>query len=80
MAIAKNLTPVELIQSKIVVLRGEKVMIDRDLAQLYGVSTKALKQAVRRNLDRFPSAFTFHLHAGSPIPLFSVSPFQPCVA
>jgi hypothetical protein len=38
-------------------IRGQKVMLDRDLAELYGVETKALKQAVRRNLDRFPTDF-----------------------
>ncbi|MFC1822774.1 ORF6N domain-containing protein, partial [Thermodesulfobacteriota bacterium] len=53
--------PMELIQSKIIVLRGEKVMIDQDLSELYGVETKQLKRAVRRNLDRFPSDFMFEL-------------------
>lgn len=42
-------------------IRGEKIMLDRDLAVLYGVSTKALKQAVRRNLERFPGDFMFVL-------------------
>ena len=51
----KGLVPIELIQSKIIVLRDEKVMIDRDLAELYSVETKQLKRAVRRNLDRFPA-------------------------
>ena len=61
MTIDKGLMPTELIQSKIMVLRGEKVMIDRDLAELYGVETKQLKRAVRRNLHRFPSDFMFEL-------------------
>ena len=55
------LLPAELIQSKIMVIRGEKVMIDRDLAELYGVETKQLKRAVRGNLRRFPSDFMFEL-------------------
>lgn len=57
----KNLVPVEALISKIVLIRGEKVMIDRDLAELYGVQTKVLKQAVRRNIDRFPDDFMFEL-------------------
>jgi ORF6N domain-containing protein len=61
MAIAKNAAPVELIQNRIMVIRGEKVMIDHDLARLYGVETKQLKRAVRRNLHRFPSDFMFEL-------------------
>ncbi len=61
MTIDKGLMPTELIQSKIMVIRGEKVMIDRDLAQLYGVSTKALNQAVTRNRKRFPSDFMFRV-------------------
>jgi hypothetical protein len=61
MTIDKGLMPTELIQRKIMVIRGEKVMIDRDLAELYGVETKQLKRAVRRNLHRFPSDFMFEL-------------------
>ena len=61
MTIDKGLVPAELIQRKIIVLREEKVMIDRDLAELYGVETKQLKRAVRRNLHRFPSDFMFEL-------------------
>jgi hypothetical protein len=57
----KGLVPVELIQSKIIVLRDERVMIDQDLAELYAVETKQLKRAVRRNLNRFPSDFMFEL-------------------
>jgi len=56
-----DLVPVELIKSKIIVLREEKVMIDRDLAELYGVSTKALNQAVTRNRKRFPPDFMFRM-------------------
>ena len=56
-----KLVPIELIQSKIMVIRGEKVLIDRDLALLYGVSTKALNQAVSRNRKRFPPDFMFRV-------------------
>ena len=51
----------EVIISKIYVIRGQKVMIDRDLAELYGVETRRLKEQVNRNLDRFPSHFMFEL-------------------
>lgn len=50
-----------IIQEKIVELRGKKVMLDADLALLYGMDTKVLKQAVRRNLERFPDDFMFTL-------------------
>ena len=43
----------QVIQSKIYEIRGQKVMLDRDLAEMYGVQTKALNQAVKRNIDRF---------------------------
>lgn len=56
-----SLVPVERIESKIFLIRGKKVMLDRDLAELYGVETKYLKRQVRRNLDRFPSDFMFKL-------------------
>ena len=57
-----NLIPVEIIETAIHLIRGEKVMLDRDLAALYEVSTKVLKQSVRRNLDRFPEDFMFVLN------------------
>ncbi len=53
--------PVERILKSILVLRGEKVILDVDLAALYGVETKALLQAVRRNIERFPDDFMFQL-------------------
>ncbi|WP_045218581.1 ORF6N domain-containing protein [Desulfonatronum thioautotrophicum] len=56
-----DLVPVESITGKILVLRGMKVMLDRDLADLYGVETKLLKRQVRRNSDRFPDDFMFEL-------------------
>ena len=56
-----DLIPSERIEKTIYVIRGEKVMLDRDLAELYEVGTKALNQAVRRNPDRFPVDFMFQL-------------------
>ena len=53
--------PDEVILEKIYVIRGMKVMLDKDLAHLYDVETKVLKQAVRRNIDRFPDDFMFEL-------------------
>ncbi|HAB26895.1 MAG TPA: DNA-binding protein [Xanthomarina gelatinilytica] len=49
------------IQNKIYQVRGERIMLDFDLAEMYGVETRALKQAVRRNLERFPEDFMFQL-------------------
>jgi hypothetical protein len=57
----KALVPVEIIVRKILFLRGEKVLLDRDLAELYGVETRVFKQAVRRNRKRFPEDFMFEL-------------------
>lgn len=54
------ITPV-LIESKIFVIRGKQVMIDRDLAELYGVETKRITEAVKRNIERFPEEFRFQL-------------------
>ena len=53
--------PVENITSKIYFIRKHKVMLDRDLAELYGVEVKQLKRSVRRNIERFPSDFMFML-------------------
>ncbi len=58
---AEILIPEEVITSKIFYIRNQKVMLDRDLAELYGVETKVLKQAVRRNLKRFPEDFMFEM-------------------
>ena len=57
----KAVIPVEQIESIILFMRGQKVILDHDLAQLYGITTKVLKQAVRRNIKRFPSDFMFTL-------------------
>ncbi len=54
-----DLMPAERIESRILLLRGQKVMLDRDLAALYEVETKTLKRAVRRNAARFPDDFMF---------------------
>jgi hypothetical protein len=56
-----NLMPLERIENRIFLIRGQKVMLDRDLAELYGVGTKVLNQAVTRNCNRFPEDFMFRL-------------------
>ena len=53
--------PTEIIERKIYLIRNKKVMLDRDLAELYGVETRVLNQAVKRNIKRFPSDFLFSL-------------------
>ncbi len=60
-AVTKKKPVVAPVESMIRVVRGQKVMLDSDLAELYEVPTKALNQAVRRNLDRFPEDFMFQL-------------------
>ena len=57
----REIVPAERIEAAILLIRGQKVMLDRDLAELYGVETKVLKQAVKRNIDRFPPDFMFVL-------------------
>lgn len=54
--------PVESIQDKMLLLRGQKVMLDEDLAGLYGVQTKVLNQAVKRHIKKFPPDFMFRLN------------------
>ena len=56
-----SLIPVERIERSIILIRGQKVMLDRDLAELYGVETGALNRAVKRNVERFPEDFMFQL-------------------
>ena len=56
-----NLVPIEKIEKRIFQIRGKKIMLDRDLAELYCVSTKVLNQAVKRNSKRFPEDFMFRL-------------------
>ena len=55
------LVPQEYVESKILLIRDKKVMLDKDLSELYGVETRALNQAVKRNNDRFPEDFMFQL-------------------
>jgi phage regulator Rha-like protein len=56
-----DIVPQEIIETKIILIRGKKVMLDKDLAQLYGVTTSNLNKAVRRNIERFPEDFMFQL-------------------
>lgn len=61
-SIAERLpVPIEFIERRIYLIRGQKVMVDSDLAELYKVETRALNQAIRRNQDRFPKDFMFQL-------------------
>jgi hypothetical protein len=66
---AKKSTPAaiqpEQIEQAILVVRGQRVLLDSDLARLYGVTTAALNQAVRRNRERFPAVLRFSLHGKS---------------
>ena len=55
------IVPVEIIEKKILLIRGKRVLLDSDLAEMYGVEVKHLKRQVRRNIDRFPPAFMFEL-------------------
>jgi phage regulator Rha-like protein len=59
----RSLVPTERIERAILLLRGQKVILDIDLAALYGVEAKVLNQAVKRNLERFPEDFMFQLNA-----------------
>lgn len=56
-----SLVPVEFIERKILLIRGHKIMLDADLADIYGVTTKRLNEQVKRNRDRFPEDFMFQL-------------------
>ena len=62
MANKSILVPPHRIERSILLIRGHKVILDADLADLYGVSTKVLNQAVKRNKDRFPPDFMFQLN------------------
>jgi len=61
MADEKALVPLERVENRILVIRGQKVILDSDLAELYEVTTSALNQAVKRNIERFPDDFMFRL-------------------
>lgn len=56
------IVPIERVDSRILLLRGHRVMLDADLAEIYGTTTKALNQAVKRNRERFPAEFMFQLN------------------
>ncbi|MFC1805162.1 ORF6N domain-containing protein [Candidatus Omnitrophota bacterium] len=68
----KKAIAVGVIATKILEIRGKKVMLDRDLARLYGVSTKALNQAVKRNIRRFPGDFMFQLTKAERLELVTI--------
>ena len=59
--VVKSLIPIERVINKILVIRNQKVILDKDLARLYNVETRSLKQAVKRNIKRFPDDFMFVL-------------------
>jgi hypothetical protein len=59
----KEIISVEAIEKRIYLIRRQKLMIDRDLAELYGVTTKRLNEQIKRNSDRFPEDFAFRLTA-----------------
>ena len=62
MAKITSIVPAERIESRILLIRGHRVMLDSDLAEVYGTTTKALNQAVKRNRERFPADFMFQLN------------------
>ena len=64
--------PVEIITARIFILRGKSVMLDRDLAELYNVTTKVLNQAVKRNIKRFPVDFMFQLSKPEKLELVTI--------
>ncbi len=76
MAVMKTLVTAETIEHKIYLIRGQRVMLDSDLAELYGVETSNLNKAVKRNIDRFPPDFMFQItkdQAESLISQFGIS-------
>lgn len=60
--VIKGVNDIDVIKNRIYEVRGQRVMLDRDLAELYNVETKVLNQAVKRNIDRFPEDFMFKLN------------------
>jgi len=59
----KSIIPIGKMQTRILLIRGEKVIIDSDLGEIYGVQTKRLNEQVKRNKERFPEDFMFQLNA-----------------
>ena len=68
----KDLTATNTIENRIFTIREQKVMIDRDLAELYGVETKRLNEAVKRNIARFPAEFMFRLNGNELLELVAI--------
>ena len=73
------LSPAPSVERRILSIRGQRVMLDADLASLYGVSTRALNQAVKRNRERFPEDFMFRSGFRLPFPTHLLSTGQLCV-
>lgn len=67
----ESVVPVERVESAILAIRGHRVLLDSELAALYGVDVKVLNQAVKRNIERFPADFMFQLSAEEAVPLRS---------
>jgi hypothetical protein len=67
MATSKSIIPVGKIEQRILLIRGEKVIVDADLAEFYGVPTKRLNEQVKRNRERFPEDFMFQLTPGEKV-------------
>lgn len=61
--VIRGVNDIDVIKNRIYEVRGQRVMLDRDLAELYGVETRVLNQAVKRNIERFPEDFMFQLTA-----------------
>ncbi len=68
----KAIVSMSAVEEKILLIRGQKVMLDADLAKLYGDSTKVSNQAVKRNRDRFPKDFVFQLTAGEKLEVVTI--------
>ena len=71
-ALQSTQEPLETIENLILSIRGKQVMLDRDLARLYGVETKVLNQAVKRNIERFPDRFMFQLTDNEMVKLVTI--------
>jgi len=66
---SKDIVPQEVLESKILLIRGHRVMLDRDLAPLYGIAVRRLNEQVKRNRKRFPPDFMFQLSVGEALQL-----------
>jgi len=72
MATSKSIIPVGKIEQRILLIRGEKVIVDADLAEFYGVPTKRLNEQVKRNRERFPEDFMFQLAPGEKVEVVAI--------